>query len=198
MIGPSNGVRDRRRDRRIHRKDKVVHYAERSRLTRRRSSSAAQFDHGQMLPAFDVANREPKPVAPGTTATNSVRPFRSRLESSLPCRSTFVDFARRFPAESHVWPQRVVPGRVQTNLASHRRQRRWNEQAPHAFVLHRSDEAFDDCDACRFADGSVARPDASSLAPAFETAAPELHCPCPSRRTQVLARVLRMARSRKL
>ena len=128
-----------------------------------------------MLPAFDVAHREPEPVATCTTATNRVKPFRSRLKPSSPCRSILADFTRRFPAEGHVWPQRVVPTRVQTNLASHCRKRGWNKKAPHAFVFHRSYEAFDDGDACRLADGSVARPDGSSLAPAFEATAPELH-----------------------
>ena len=125
-----------------------------------RSGSAAKLDDGQMLPAFDVAHREPDLVAIGLAATWAVWPIGSRLQPSSSHLAARVDFARCLPGQSHVRPFRVVPGRIQRKFTPHRCERRWNEKAPRALLLHRSDEPFDDGNARGLTDRSVARSDA--------------------------------------
>ena len=170
-IGSLGEVRNRLFGSRSGHKDGVVRYAEGSRFIERRSGCATEVDDRQMLPVLDVADRESKPVATRTAATRSVRPFRSRLQPSPSCGSTLVNLMRGFSCERRVRPLRVVPEGVQLDFPAHGRKRGWNEKAPQAFVFHRSDEALDDGDARRLADGPVARPNASSLAPALEAAA---------------------------
>ncbi len=127
-----------------------------------------------MLSALDVANFKSDLVTAGTTTAKPVGPMESRLDPSSLQRSAIVDFTGRLPDEGHVRPQRVVPDCVQSNLSSHGFHRQRNEKAPSALLLHGSDESFDNRDARGFTNTPVAGPDAPTLAPALETAAPEL------------------------
>ena len=56
-----------------------------------RSGSSTQFDDGQMLSPFDVADREPQLLATRTAATRSVRPVGRRLKPSPLCSEAARD-----------------------------------------------------------------------------------------------------------
>jgi hypothetical protein len=140
----------------------------------RESSSAAKFDDRQMLAAFDVAHRESDLFRVARGSTRSMRPSRPRLESLPLPYATRPEVLRCLSGKPHVRPSRVVPDHVQTKLTTHRAERRRNKKASRTFLLHRSNEPFDDCDARRFSDPAVSRPDVTTLAPRLETTAPEL------------------------
>lgn len=140
----------------------------------RESGSSTKFDDGKMFPALDVAHGESDLVSVSLAVARSVGPARSRLESSSLHRPARVDLIGRLTAESRVGTMVVVPPRVQLNLVARRDQGQRNEKAPGRLLLDGSNEPLYDGDARGFANTPVARPDTSTLAPALETAAPEL------------------------
>ena len=86
-------------------------------VQRRLQATRRSSTIGQMLASFDVADGETKGVA-AAASPNSVRPFRSRLEPPPLQRPARVDLPRRPSAKRRVRAMRVVPERIQLDLAT--------------------------------------------------------------------------------
>ncbi len=130
------------------------------------SGSATQFNDGQVLLPVDVADLKIKAVATSAASSNPARPLRSRFETLPVCETSCVHLVRRVTGMRRVRAHCVVPDRVETELAPHRRMRHRHEHTSSALLLHRPNEPLNDRDARRLAEGTVTGADAALLAPA--------------------------------
>lgn len=114
-------------------------------MSRRQRGFEALFDA-----QFESRSWPPSNERVRSRAVRSAWPSRTRLKARSPTgrEQAKVDLVGRAGAEAGVRPLRIVPRDIVVDLASERCSRQGNDgQKPRAFVLQRTDEPLDHCEA---------------------------------------------------